>query len=624
MKIILSKIFLFLLLLTVNTLVSADTTSVIQLKPIEIDGNIKSIELNPYIRVWHSMVKFEASDVVNAIKNNQLTEYTQIKPPGFSKDYFWLIFDIKNQCSESIKLFIELDNPHVDTCYIYKLNNCYEAELIGQSGDMMPFYDRTYNNTTPVFPVQIKGQETIRYIIFFNKRFASVDYPLKIWNRELFERQTSKSSLINFIYFGILIIWIAMALFIGLLNKNKLLLSYTVYLLTIFLLIVVSTGYAFQFIFPNTPIINEVVRFPFSVLMPISLIEFSNEFLGTKKFAPFLMKYFYSIYAISIFILIIWAVFNRQQQELFPGVLVRTQYIVILISLITIFLSIFLIYKKNRRNVIIYLTAISAITIGSIAHMLREFGILSATIIYINPILLGSFFELLIFMVAIILSVQDTYKRENKLLQLLATSQKDNLKHHIEGAEEQAYKISTELHDNIGSQLAHLKRQINDLDKNSSQNMLLKTITGVYEDIRKLSQRLSPTIIKITDFKTASKQFLKDYFAQTNIKVNFYISENAKIEKKIALPLYRIIQEASVNCLKHAKATEFSVQIFEYDDEIVASIEDNGVGFQTDTYNIQNGIGIVNMKSRAETFNGEFDISSFPHKGTSIIVKIPK
>lgn len=623
LKTIWIKILFSFLLFVVNFSVFADTTDFIVLNAVEIDENTKSIVLNPYIRVWHSLVKFEASTIINAIKNKQLTEYTTIKSPGYSKDYFWILFEIKNANTNGQSVYIELDNPHVDTCYLYKISGNKKAELIGQSGDQIPFYDRTYNNPSFVFPVFLKKNETVRYIMHVNKRMTSISYPLKVWGAKAYKKQISKKTIFLFFYFGILVMWFVIALFIALLSKNLLLLSYSVYVLFLFLFVFVTTGYAFQFFFPNTPKINEIIRFPFSIFIPISLAVFSNQFIDTKRYIPKIKYIFYSLYGLSVVNLISWMIFYKLQR-LYPGLLIGIQYFLVLFIFLLIFFSLYKLFNANRKNVIIYLLATGALTAGFVFHVLMEVGIISRDSTIVSPILIGSFVELVIFVSAIIVSVRDTYKSENDLLLLLAASQKENLSYHIKGAEEQAYKISTELHDNVGSQLAYLKRQINDLENNPKQNILLKTVTNAYEDIRKLSQLLSPTILKITDFKTASTQFLKDYFAHTNIKIIFYIEENANIRKDIALPLYRIIQEASVNCLKHAKATEFSVQIFEHETEIVASIEDNGKGFKMNGYNFNKGIGILNMKSRAESIDGEFDISSFPQKGTSIIVKIPK
>ncbi|MCC6460661.1 MAG: hypothetical protein IT260_09350, partial [Saprospiraceae bacterium] len=88
--------------------------------------------------------------------------------------------------------------------------------------------------------------------------------------------------------------------------------------------------------------------------------------------------------------------------------------------------------------------------------------------------------------------------------------------------------------------------------------------------------------------------------------------------------LFRIAQEMLHNILQHAQATEAHLQLLRQGTQIVLSIEDNGVGFQPKTHTLRTGIGLSNIRYRAEdVLKGHVSIESSPGKGTFIAVEIP-
>lgn len=98
--------------------------------------------------------------------------------------------------------------------------------------------------------------------------------------------------------------------------------------------------------------------------------------------------------------------------------------------------------------------------------------------------------------------------------------------------------------------------------------------------------------------------------------------ENIKARTKIYM--YRIVQEALNNSIKHAEATQIQIQFTETNQNLVLMIEDNGKGFNYDADNLGLGKGLFNMRERSILLNGTFDVETFPAKGTTIRVKVNK
>ena len=98
-------------------------------------------------------------------------------------------------------------------------------------------------------------------------------------------------------------------------------------------------------------------------------------------------------------------------------------------------------------------------------------------------------------------------------------------------------------------------------------------------------------------------------------------SENLfnKIEK---LNIFRIIQEALHNIMKHAHATKTIVKVIQEKDCVIITINDNGEGFSSDNSDFKKGVGLNSMQYRANQINAKFQIKSIPQKGTTIEIKM--
>src|SRR5690606_33420783 len=93
------------------------------------------------------------------------------------------------------------------------------------------------------------------------------------------------------------------------------------------------------------------------------------------------------------------------------------------------------------------------------------------------------------------------------------------------------------------------------------------------------------------------------------------------VNPEIQLDLYRIIQEAIQNIIKHADAKKVSITIHGENSKLLLTVSDNGRGFQLDK--IRNGIGLMSAESRVKKWNGYFSINSSLGHGTEITVEVP-
>lgn len=150
---------------------------------------------------------------------------------------------------------------------------------------------------------------------------------------------------------------------------------------------------------------------------------------------------------------------------------------------------------------------------------------------------------------------------------------------------------------------------------------------GIVES-REIAHTLMPKAI--VDFGLISAcESLVDEMNLSSKNTKFVLQhnfENKRLENhQVELILYRVLQEALSNVKKYANASVVTIQIKDYDDLLMMTIEDNGIGFNLEaTEQTNKGTGLKSMKDRLNAIFGSFEIESQPNKGTSIIVQIEK
>lgn len=191
-------------------------------------------------------------------------------------------------------------------------------------------------------------------------------------------------------------------------------------------------------------------------------------------------------------------------------------------------------------------------------------------------------------------------------------------------------RISRELHDNVGSQLSYLISGLEASEiylKKNNEELLSKNIEQLQESARESMQQLRDSIWAYNrdamTIENMAEQFGKWYHKicsphlqlRANLQINY--SANYTIDPLSGLNLFRIMQEAVNNALKHANATQLSVNFKEEKSTVLIQIADNGIGFNE---NNKIGNGMQSMEERAKEIGATLSISSNPRKGTFIEV----
>jgi signal transduction histidine kinase len=292
-----------------------------------------------------------------------------------------------------------------------------------------------------------------------------------------------------------------------------------------------------------------------------------------------------------------------------------------IITLMLIIYSAIKSFKQQRITITYYFAAFAALIIGVLATVAIEFGAVEAKVFPIDPFLMGSALEYLIFSIGLTYQIKKVFDERNELTLKFAQQQKELLKAYVDGVEKERERISQELHDNIGSRLSTLNRFTS--SSSTAENIKLqKQIEILCDDVRNMSHQLSPSALKMTGLKSKIFELAAELEKGSKLKVDiqFYDFDDT-LEEERSVHIYRILQEAFNNIAKHAKATLVDLQFFGHSDELVITLEDNGIGFREMR---TGGIGIQNMQARAASLQGILEVSSQPGKGTQLLLRIPQ
>lgn len=200
----------------------------------------------------------------------------------------------------------------------------------------------------------------------------------------------------------------------------------------------------------------------------------------------------------------------------------------------------------------------------------------------------------------------------------------------IKTQEDERFEIGSELHDNVCQILATCKIAFKMLEKNIKASdkdwydQGIDQINLVFKEIRNLSHRLAPTFFKDGSLEEALTSLVRTFNIEDNYNIVLQFDENFKnyaTSREFQLNIYRILQEQLRNIFKYAEAKNITISGIATVNCLIMTIKDDGIGFNPKT--IKSGIGLANMKRRAELFGGKLFIESDFGKGCTITVEIP-
>ncbi len=227
-----------------------------------------------------------------------------------------------------------------------------------------------------------------------------------------------------------------------------------------------------------------------------------------------------------------------------------------------------------------------------------------------------------------LLNIQHSLEESKQKLEVL-------YREYLDVQEKERHRIASDLHDGIGQTLTGIKLALENAIEDVEQlqdgpherlREILKNLQLGIDEVRRTAMNLRPATLDHFGIIATLDWFCREFAKEAKgLKIEKSIEvEERDIPDDIKVSTFRIVQESFNNILKHAKASNVSLNLYIMDGHLVLLICDDGVGMEINKSSaFIGGLGLVSMRERAEFVQGRFHIDSAPGRGTRIKVEWP-
>lgn len=216
---------------------------------------------------------------------------------------------------------------------------------------------------------------------------------------------------------------------------------------------------------------------------------------------------------------------------------------------------------------------------------------------------------------------------------LLAKEQLEQVNEHlIKAIEEERTNISYKVHDELGQSITALKMDLKWVRNNLHEKDMLagkldnmiEITNEVISKVQHIAAETHPGILDDLGLVVAIEWYCKDFEERTGIPCTLYLEEVTPLKSSINLAIFRVLQEALTNVIRHAHASAVTIQLFNNEHDIIMKIADDGTGIPTDKLSSPDSFGIMSMRQRIRQCKGIINFTNTTGSGLSIEIKIPQ
>lgn len=199
--------------------------------------------------------------------------------------------------------------------------------------------------------------------------------------------------------------------------------------------------------------------------------------------------------------------------------------------------------------------------------------------------------------------------------------------------EEEKGNIARKVHDELGQLLTAMKMDLLQLDKrlpqdNSDLRQRSHSIVGLIDDtiksVQGIAMELRPPILDAFGLYEAIAWQAEEYEKRYGIQFNLNcLQRDIELDKDLEITLFRIFQESVTNVVRHSQANQVNIETLHESGQLVMKIQDNGIGIQKDKIEDSNSIGLIGIRERVRSWDGEVQLSATAGKGTTVEIRIP-
>jgi len=202
----------------------------------------------------------------------------------------------------------------------------------------------------------------------------------------------------------------------------------------------------------------------------------------------------------------------------------------------------------------------------------------------------------------------------------------------LHAQEEERARLARELHDDINQRLSLLVWSLKEVtpqveasapELGAEIGKAIDAAVTLTSDVQGLSHRLHSAKLHLLGLEAASRDVCRELSQRWSVAIHFQSKDVDMLPEDVCVVLYRVLQEALNNAIKHSGSQEIWVLLQRSADEITLTVEDTGVGFEAHKALTGRGLGLISMKERLKLIHGEVTIASHSPGGTTITACVP-
>jgi signal transduction histidine kinase len=200
----------------------------------------------------------------------------------------------------------------------------------------------------------------------------------------------------------------------------------------------------------------------------------------------------------------------------------------------------------------------------------------------------------------------------------------------VTAQEAERRRLARELHDETGQALTSILLGLRTVEeaqtgdqRREAMDTVRELVRATLQDVRQLAVDLRPTALDDFGLVPALERLAQGFSETTGIQLDFQSAlPPERLPPETETALYRIVQEALTNIVKHARASRVSVLLARRPSSVTLVIEDDGVGFEVAAARPE-ALGLLGMRERVSLLGGRLTIESTPDAGTTCIAEVP-
>lgn len=559
-----------------------------------------------------------ASFTFEEIKKEHFVQ-AHTKVPDFLGNFseaIWYRFEVQNN-SRSDDWYLEIKGGFMHHLTVYQVNENGSTDSLTLSGDS-DFRARPVFSNNLIFPLKIPVDTSAGiYVRATSKTLIRSSMNISTLQK-LYE-----DSLFNIygdgFFTAVVVALLLYNLFVYFSLREKVYLYYIGYMFTAILHTNLVAGHL-QVFLPWLDGLNTTTVLPFISLFSIL---FTNSFLQTRQYAPFIYKMRLPLIIICLLPLACYAAGDYG-----PAILLAAVFIFMLFAY---WLSAgILAYRKGFAPAIFYIAGFGALVLMSVVFEFKMRGWLEESYWTDSSLFIGGAVEAVILSFALASKI-NFYKKEQERLQEQAYQQAIRFSRELISMQEAERKrIASELHDGLGQKLILIKNKILRAAQpgaaasiHLSGEALTQNVADAIQEVRDISYALRPYQLDLLGLTSSVRSLVQESLDAVQIDYRIDIDNiDGLFDNDAQINVYRIIQECINNIVKHAGAKNVDVVIKRGSGRLKIGVADDGAGF--DVSGNHPGFGLKGIKERLQILGGTMTVTSASPQGTLFEFHVPE